>query len=319
MVFSCLLASTLGLSCRSLDTSNVKIAGGEAVLTSGHEMANAVSRSTVKIILPLNRGSCTGTIVAKRLVLTAAHCMELGEFEASLYPSIEYTIEYPAFGDRSHLVKRDEGVVLHPDYINPDSILVTNDIAMIKLRDDIPENYQPAFLIAGNAQIRPITFTDNVIRTRGQKFIVAGFGKIAQRTRISDFRMTEMELYTLDTENGRLALADDDSGVCSGDSGGPVFIEQDGELVLAAIISSATCDVKWSRDEDREEGEIQLYALFSADLRNAHSWLKSSLTASEWRQIKTKTVSYTPMSRVRSEPETRRVLDFINGEIDAPR
>src|SRR5690606_24171326 len=96
-----------------------------------------------------------------------------------------------------------------------------------------------------NSLLVELKHENDGIVSRGQKVIIAGFGRIGRGSPIREFRMTEVELYLSDDAGGRLIFASDDSAACSGDSGGPNFVFENGELVLIGVSSAATCDAQW--------------------------------------------------------------------------
>lgn len=124
------LAISFGLlsSCKTFtlpDFSSGKITGGTEV-----KKDSDIAKHTVRF------GSCTGSIIDKQWILTAAHCVG-GNFNPDNPNSM---IEYTGYG-----LVRAERAVVHPDYASG-TLKQPADVALIKLRNPIPEGFKPVEL-----------------------------------------------------------------------------------------------------------------------------------------------------------------------------
>ena len=178
-----------------------------------------------------NKGDlCTGTALARDLVLTAAHCVAR---------KVKYSVK--AYQTGAGIPVRS--VVLHPRFDLAAYALsrATADLALVKLAQPLPDIVVPAALAAP----RRVAV--------GETLTVAGFGVTRAGTdwglripRMAKLVVTgqpgslQVRLYDNATRNQRSGL-----GACTGDSGAPAF-DGEGPLVIGVVT--------WSTAPRDEEG-----------------------------------------------------------------
>ena len=187
------------------------------------------ARPIVMLVDP--RGDlCTGTALARDLVLTAAHCVagklayQVKTFQTGQTISVRAIALHPRFDRASYGASR-----------------ATADVALIKLAAPLGELVQPAEL----APARRVAV--------GEMLTIAGFGVTEAGTarglglpRMATLSVTgkpgalQIRLYDLATRNLRAGL-----GACTGDSGAPAF-EPASEAVIGVV--------SWSTAPGDEEG-----------------------------------------------------------------
>lgn len=161
--------------------------------------------SSVVMISGSRSSVCTGTAIARDLVLTAAHCMRLSGYR--IVPQ----------GGGSISVQE---IATHPrfDMSAYERARATADVALVKLASPLP----------GNVAIAPIS---GAVPAVGARMSIAGFGVTVSRgesglgtARGASLVVTgqpgnlQIRLYDPATRNERAGL-----GACTGDSGGPAF------------------------------------------------------------------------------------------------
>jgi secreted trypsin-like serine protease len=191
--------------------------------------APAADESAVRAVVMIvgSRGSfCTGTAIARDLVLTAAHCVLPG----SDYKLIEFDkSRQPVFRDIANVAR-------HPQF-NLQTMLAhraTADTALLKLT--LPQ--------AATAKM-------GALRERvaaGDRFTVVGYGVSVRGDGASSGTARTAELVaTGKPGNLQLRLMDPATqgkgaglGACTGDSGGPVFDTRDGQRTVVGVVSWST-------------------------------------------------------------------------------
>jgi secreted trypsin-like serine protease len=202
-------------------------APAHAIVGGAPPIADGIGRSVVTIVG--SRGNfCTGSLIAPALVLTVAHCVQPG----ADYKIVEYDAE------KKPQLKDVKAVAIHPGF-QMEAMLkhrATADVALLRL--DIPAKGKiPAALGAPQTPLAP-----------GAKFTIAGIGvtvrgdgKSGGTIRKADLVATgkpgclQIRLVDPSTQGARDGLS-----ACTGDSGAPVFEEQQGAPVIVGVVSWST-------------------------------------------------------------------------------
>jgi hypothetical protein len=198
-----------------------------AIVGGGAPSTEGVGRSVVTIVG--SRGNfCTGAVIAPKLVLTAAHCVQ---------PGAQYKIvEYGA--DRQPSLQDVKTVAIHPGF-NMQAMSghrATADVALLQLAAP-PKGKTPATLGLPDIPI-------NV----GSRFSIAGIGvtvrgdgKSGGTIRVAGLVATgkpgTLQIRLVDPvgQGTREGL-----GACTGDSGAPVFEDKQGGPVIVGVVSWST-------------------------------------------------------------------------------
>jgi secreted trypsin-like serine protease len=206
------------------------IIGGEVVSQN-----DPIAATTVAVVVQdgLGGGLCTGSIIGQDLVVTAGHCV--GTDKSNI--QVVFTLDVFSKEIVSLPIK---GFIRHPGYTDePTNDKDMNDVALLRLDGALPAGYHPTALLANASDLK-----DN------DTVVLAGYGvttgtpndepskdgagvlrKTSAQVKQARYGTTEV---LLDESHGH--------GTCHGDSGGPVFLSQNGELKLFGVTSRGPMD-----------------------------------------------------------------------------
>jgi V8-like Glu-specific endopeptidase len=180
-------------------------------MTNMIDWNNFNSSLLIEVTRPNGVFTCTGVAISKNTVLTAAHCLE-GEI-------LKIRISNEAAYNKDGFFFEVETFDLHPEYDRKNSNY-KSDLAKIKLKDELPKG----------TKIYPIIKKDHEL---GGNIIRLGFGARG----LNNVRtLVTPEVRQIRSLEKVLELNDMYS--YSGDSGGPVFMQHNGQLYLVAIHST---------------------------------------------------------------------------------
>ena len=201
-------------------------APAHAIVGGGAPSAEGVGRSVVTIVG--SRGNfCTGALIAPRVVLTAAHCVQPG----ADYKIVEYGAGQPQLQDvrkvAIHPAFRMEAMTAHR---------ATADVALLQL-EMAPSGKAPSTLGAPNIPI----MVGGRFTIAGIGVTVRGDGKSGGTVRVAGLVATgkpgTLQIRLVDPVGQGTR---DGMGACTGDSGGPVFEDKQGGSAIIGVISWST-------------------------------------------------------------------------------
>ena len=196
------------------------IVGGGAPLTDG------VARSIVTIVG--SRGNfCTGAVIAPKIVLTAAHCVQPG----ADYRIVEY-------GGGQPTLQNVKSVAIHPGF-KMDAMLAhraTADVALLQLEAPA-KGKAPAVLGMPNIPIQ----VGGRFTIAGIGVTVRGDGKSGGTIRVAGLVATgkpgTLQIRLVDPVGQG---ARDGLGACTGDSGAPAFEDKPDGPAIIGVVSWST-------------------------------------------------------------------------------
>lgn len=194
---------------------------------------------------------CSGTIIAKNIILTAAHCLVSPLDQADMF------VEFPLTQEEVKLVKVVEALP-HASY---DDNFKTNDLMLLKLETEIPKDYLPmkfgsyhnGYVPRGNLSLFGFG------RSKSPNFGVNAVDDVEEPT----LRNVVVELSA--REESFLKFDQRFSGgACKGDSGGPAVLKDGFTPVVVGVSSNLVpflTNSQWQEvnDRNRYNGDLLRY------------------------------------------------------------
>lgn len=175
------------------------------------DWSNFNSTLVIEVTRPNGIFTCSGVAIKKDVVLTAAHCLEGEILKIRVFNEASYNPENKSWNVSSYEI--------HPEY-NKNSSNYKADLAKIKLASNLPTS----------TTIFPIMKSEKDFKG---KILRLGYG-----ARNNANIRTLITPVFKNLNNHEKVLELEDMYSYSGDSGGPIFLQRDGQMYLVAIHST---------------------------------------------------------------------------------
>nr|ACO14743.1 Collagenase precursor [Caligus clemensi] len=222
------------------DSPYGKIIGGQEAAPNQFPWVVAIQMKFL-----VGNGSCTGSIINKKYILTAAHCVE----DSKKFTIFAGSHDYSLFTETNRQIMKASRGIPHPNFVNNGH----DDIAIIELDEELEFNefVRPICLPKYSDAVN--TFVDEEITSTGWGLIKGQPSPVrvpqlhyVDGLRIIDNSICAQTYGPMVNENLICIDSSEHKGICNGDSGGPMNYKI-GEkkyiqIGVADFVGGSTCD-----------------------------------------------------------------------------
>jgi secreted trypsin-like serine protease len=168
--------------------------------------------------------SCTGSLLAPDIVITAAHCINEGD----QYLKVAFVLNSGKMtSSNSHRVL---GAIANPNYnfdaSAKEDVADNADIGLVRINGPLPKGYHAAQLLPDSSNL-----------SGRSPILIAGFGITSAGSHPQILSLRKKTVYVTE-EYGKTELMVGNGG-CDGDSGGPAFVVVNNVPFLFGVFSRA--------------------------------------------------------------------------------
>merc|ERR1712083_523240 len=218
---------------RAINTCNCAPVSSSDRIVGGKEVNPKYKLPYQVLVSPCNKEGrclmCGGTILNKRYVVTAAHCLYGGNDQMTLKGGATFRV---MLGEHDHCKSTSSFVLAsavhkHPkfDLNNPSG---DNDIAILKLSKDL----------TFSDKIKPVCLPTSATKDySGKASTVSGWGGTKAYTLLKPSSKKCSNFLGDSSSTTMLCAWAKGKDACQGDSGGPLTVAENGKYVLLGVVS----------------------------------------------------------------------------------
>jgi secreted trypsin-like serine protease len=188
---------------------------------------DALAKSIVALVFKAKENNvektalCTGTILDSETILTAAHCVKDVDKMAVVFTNDLSQLTQATATD---LVRKMDRTAINSLYTGND-----NDVALVHFVGGLPAGFVPVQLINSDIQLG-----------EGTQLHVMGFGVSDPTNNQGAGVLRQTDSPLLGGQDDWLVSDESHTGVCFGDSGGPAFVQQNGQWIQIGVAHAVT-------------------------------------------------------------------------------
>lgn len=234
-----------------------------AAIVGGKETTedNVIAKYVVLIYDTPSKSYCTGSLISKNVILTAAHCVD----KSSEVLTLAFGLQ-PLKGN--YILRQSRKVILHPQY-KKSNINDPHDLALIGIQGFAPIGFQALLLPEENFPL-----------ISGISFTASGYGRISGKKDLPEnsqgagkLRHVELKIDSLSSDEMHFFIDQKSRrGICHGDSGGPALMRYLGKDYVVGVASA----ISWSTLPSSQTDVCAEKSIYM-NVKKFRPWIQESL------------------------------------------
>lgn len=248
----------------SLAPSFNAIIGGSEV-----ESGDPVASSAVLIVGKDGDSTfiCSGSVLDKNLILTAAHCLGMDGLAKVV---VAFRTKMDGQGTVAKVIDRRRPT----DFLDRAGRSETdwNDLAIIKIQGEIPAGYEVAKVLPDVASLKD-----------GSTVTLAGYGMTTPLSPpdggdsgAGTLRKVEQTVLKSSYGDTEFTVSLKERGACHGDSGGPAYLRKDGQLYLIGVASRMTENDRVANNGDANDFSCSVDMVYTNVIKSS-DWINKAV------------------------------------------